>query len=84
MSLPPGTSHNQQSRSTRDKYDRIVEIVRANPGAAIGHLSDIFYADSDRNCNRRSFENMLAELCYQKRIRCVEINRYEELINNHD
>jgi hypothetical protein len=63
-------------RSVRAKYDRIVALVRANPGATEGRIKSLYYADKSSDCTRQRFGNMLLELCVEGRLKCHNINCY--------
>lgn len=63
-----------QPKSVQRKYDRIVEIVRANPGIS-GAAIDQQYAPKPTSDTYRRMHGMLLSICCSGRIKCVD-NRY--------
>ena len=63
-----------QPKSVQRKYDRIVEIIRANPGISSAAI-DRQYAPNPTNDTYRRMQGMLLSICCSGRIKCVD-NRY--------
>jgi hypothetical protein len=63
-----------QPKSTQAKYDRIVEIVRANPGISGGAINKAYNPNVTHDAYRR-MQGMLLSVCFSGRIKCVD-NRY--------
>lgn len=57
------------------KYDRIVEIVRANPGISTGAITKIYYLPTTAGDTHKRMQGMLLQVCFSGRIQCVD-NRY--------
>jgi hypothetical protein len=64
-----------QSKSLRGKYDRIVEIVRANPGISSGEIAKLYYPPGTPKYTYR-MQGMLLQVCYARRIKCVDLGYY--------
>lgn len=63
-----------QPKSVQAKYDRIVEIVRANPGISSAAIDKQYYPNPTSDTYRR-MQGMLLSVCFSGRIKCVN-NRY--------
>lgn len=64
---------NQQSRERRD---RIVEIVAANPGISIGQIGRYYYEIELTHKQRELMLSTIAQLCIDNRIKHLPIDRY--------
>ena len=62
------------SKLAREKYDKIVEIVRANPGISIGEIRKIYSQNGTFDCAR--LNGMLTDLCLRNRLKYQDIQRY--------
>jgi hypothetical protein len=61
----------RQPNSVQAKYDRIVEIVRANPGISGGAINKAYNPNATYDAHRR-MQGMLLSICCSGRIECVD------------
>lgn len=64
------------TRPTQQKYDRIVEIVRANPGISGGGIAKLFYPPTATGNLHRRMQGMLLHVCGTRRIQCVNMSYF--------
>jgi hypothetical protein len=64
-----------QPKSLRAKYDRIVEIVRANPGISSGEIAKLYYPPQTPKYTYR-MQGMLLQVCYTHRIKCIDLGYF--------
>jgi hypothetical protein len=60
-----------QPRSVQVRYDRIVEIVRANPGISQAEIAKQYNQNLTQDAHRR-MNGMLLSVCCSGRIKCVD------------
>jgi hypothetical protein len=63
------------NRSLQARYEEIVEVVRENPGISKGALGKLLYPAAG-TCGERNLGSLLAQLCFDGRIKYQDVHRY--------
>jgi hypothetical protein len=63
-------------RAVRENYDRIVAIVKAEPGLTRHQIADRYYPTSVSQTTKQGINNMLIQLTFANRIQYQEGDRY--------
>lgn len=65
-----------QPKPIQQKYDRVVEIVRANPGISGGGIAKLFYPPTATGNLHQRMQGILLHVCYTRRIQCVNMSYF--------
>ena len=65
-----------QPKPTQQKYDRVVEIVRDNPGISGSGIAKLFYPPAATGNLHQRMQGILLHVCDTRRIQCVNMSYF--------